>query len=1169
MPEIKAEQRMADLARNGPIERDVEQAITALKKGAQLLKYGRRGKPKFCPFRLSNDEGALIWYSGKEEKQLKLSTVSRIVPGQRTAIFRRHPRPEKEYQSFSLIYGERSLDLICKDKDEAEVWILGLKALVTAGLRRARTEIPPIDLTSPVSRTRISSPLTSPFSSGESLHQDQSGDVFKQLSPFGSPLRYEKQLEKSYSAGALVVGDTRNLFDSGSLGGSMHSAGSDLSSENLMNMKSGSGTPNDAFRVSLSSAVSSSSQGSAQEENEALGDVFIWGEGMGDGFLGGGTSRISSFSGGKMDALLPKALESTVVLDVQNIACGGRHALLVTKQGEVFSWGEESGGRLGHGVDSDVSQPKLVEALATVNTEFVACGEYHSCAVSLAGDLYTWGDGTHNFGLLGHGNDISHWMPKRVNGLLEGIRVSSIACGPWHTALVTSAGQLFTFGDGTFGVLGHNDTKSAYAPREVESLKGLKTVRAACGVWHTAAIVEVMVGYSSVSSCSSGKLFTWGDGDKGRLGHGDKEQRLVPACVAALVDYNFKQVACGHSLTVALTTMGQVFTMGSRDYGQLGDPDADGKLPGMVEGRLYEVFVEEIACGSHHVAVMTHKTEVYTWGKGANGRLGHGDERDRPTPTLVEALKDKQVKNIACGSSFTAAICLHKWVSGADQSVCSGCKNLFGFTRKRHNCYNCGLVFCHACSSKKALRASLAPSHSKPYRVCDPCYAKLKKAAETGNSSTAVLAKRATLRTMRSIDKDKLEKSEKSTKPGLASKPPVEQNKGSEGKSQHRRPKKSDVSSSRVSPAPNGMMPWGSVNVPPTFNSGFFQPKLMALATSISVPQSRNLSRAVSPLSRRSSPPRSTTPTPTITGLTIPKTVVDDLKKTNETLMEENLKLRQQVESFTRRCQGQEKELQRYMQQVRDANALAGEETAKSRAAKEVIKSLTAQLRDLAERLPPGSIRRPGAVTVRHDIPNGTHPPAVPDQVMSSEVDGSQNHVKKYHITPTSPSVRDGDTNGGSSPRSTVQGSPRSVDGSGSQGSRRQIAFRASEIDDTSYNSIALGGPRTGESGRSSNSITTTENGREERTETEWVEQDEPGVYITLTSLPGGGKDLKRVRFSRKRFSERQAELWWAENRQRVHEQYNVRGTERPNAGMNTPPRTEEGRIDSSQQIPV
>jgi hypothetical protein len=36
-------------------------------------------------------------------------------------------------------------------------------------------------------------------------------------------------------------------------------------------------------------------------------------------------------------------------------------------------------------------------------------------------------------------------------------------------------------------------------------------------------VVEVMVGYLSASNCSSGKFFTWADGDQGRLGHGDKE----------------------------------------------------------------------------------------------------------------------------------------------------------------------------------------------------------------------------------------------------------------------------------------------------------------------------------------------------------------------------------------------------------------------------------------------------------------------------------------------------------------------------------------------------------------------------------------------------------------------------------------------------------------------
>nr|XP_011458948.1 PREDICTED: uncharacterized protein LOC105349853 [Fragaria vesca subsp. vesca] len=66
-----------DLSRTFPVERDIDQ------KGAYLLKYGRRGKPKFCPFCLSNDESFLIWFSGKEEKHLKLSHVSRIISGQR------------------------------------------------------------------------------------------------------------------------------------------------------------------------------------------------------------------------------------------------------------------------------------------------------------------------------------------------------------------------------------------------------------------------------------------------------------------------------------------------------------------------------------------------------------------------------------------------------------------------------------------------------------------------------------------------------------------------------------------------------------------------------------------------------------------------------------------------------------------------------------------------------------------------------------------------------------------------------------------------------------------------------------------------------------------------------------------------------------------------------
>lgn len=56
--------------------------------------------------------------------------------------------------------------------------------------------------------------------------------------------------------------------------------------------------------------------------------------------------------------------------------------------------------------------------------------------------------------------------------------------------------------------------------------------------------------------------------------------------------------------------------------------------------------------------------------------------------------------------------------------------------------------------------------------------------------------------------------------------------------------------------------------------------------------------------------------------------------------------------------------------------------------------------------------------------------------------------------------------------------------------------------------------------------------------ETEWVEQDEPGVYITIRTLPGGAKELRRVRFSRELFGEAHARLWWEQNRARIQEQY-------------------------------
>ncbi|CAI0625535.1 unnamed protein product [Linum tenue] len=1065
---------MADLVSYGNADRDTEQALIALKKGAHLLKYGRKGKPKLYPFRLSYDETTLIWISSSGERSLKLSSVSRIIPGQRTAVFQRYLRPEKDYLSFSLIYnnGKRSLDLICKDKVEAEVWIAGLKALI-ASRQTGRSKIDgwtdgglyiddSKDLTSN-SASDSSVSITRDISSPEvvAVSSNPTSTSPKRFRPENSP-----QSDRSH-------------------------VGLDNNNTNMQVKGSGS----DAFRVSVSSAPSTSSHGSAPDDCDALGDVYLWGELISDSTVKISADKNATYLSSRADVLLPRPLESNVVLDVNHIACGVKHAALVTRQGEIFTWGEESGGRLGHGVGKDAIQPRL-----------------------------------------------------RISGPLEGLQIASVTCGPWHTALITSMGQLFTFGDGTFGVLGHGDRENIAYPREVDSLSGLRTIAVACGVWHTAAVVEVIVAQSS-SSVSSGKLFTWGDGDKNRLGHGDKEPRLKPTCVPALIEYNFHKIACGHSLTVGLTTSGNVFTMGSTVYGQLGSPQADGKLPCLVEDKLSGEFVEEIACGSYHVAVLTSKSEVYTWGKGANGRLGHGDVEDRKTPTLVEGLKDRNVKYIACGANYTAAICLHKWVSGAEQSQCSSCRQAFGFTRKRHNCYNCGLVHCHSCSSRKAIRAALAPNPGKPYRVCDSCYAKLSKVSESNN------IRRNSVPRLSGENKDRLDKSEiRSSKAALSSN--VDLIKQLDSKAAKQGKKAETFSLVRSSQTPS-LLQLRDVVLSTTIDLRSKVPKPVLTSSGMS-------SRSVSPFSRRPSPPRSATPVPTTSGLSFSKSIADSLKKTNELLNQEVMKLRSQVDGLRQKCEFQELELQRSAKKMQEAMAMTAEESAKSRAAKDVIKSLTAQLKELAERLPPG-VYDPESLKPAY-LPNGLDS----NGIHHADTNGDR-HSRSESISGMSLSSPTGLDF--SSANGNHHGSIQSFgDLSGHNGSREDHSdarlsngsgARSSRSILESIDGKESSGPiQDGETGsRTRDPVALPVNGN--HVEAEWIEQYEPGVYITLVALRDGTRDLKRVRFSRRRFGEHQAETWWSENREKVYEKYNVRGSDKSSVSAQAARRS-EGSVSSA-----
>ena len=148
----------------------------------------------------------------------------------------------------------------------------------------------------------------------------------------------------------------------------------------------------------------------------------------------------------------------------------------------------------------------------------------------------------------------------------------------------------------------------------------------ACGDFHTAAVT------------SDGAVYTWGRGDYGRLGHGDEDNQHTPKRVDALASVSVRALACGMRHTAALTSDGTVYTWGRGDDGELGHGNTSSQLVPKRVDALASVSVRALACGVMHMAALTSDGAVYTWGHGEYGELGHGDTSNQLTPKRVDAL---------------------------------------------------------------------------------------------------------------------------------------------------------------------------------------------------------------------------------------------------------------------------------------------------------------------------------------------------------------------------------------------------------------------------------------------------------------------------------------------------------------------------------------------------
>ena len=144
---------------------------------------------------------------------------------------------------------------------------------------------------------------------------------------------------------------------------------------------------------------------------------------------------------------------------------GRKQVPLTNSSNTGFYWGWNSVGQLGLGYsDGAEPLPQQVDALIGLNVCAVATGSFASCAVTAAGQLYTWGSGDQ--GRLGHGDATAQFEPERVEALQDEWVVAASA-GIKHTIAVTRDCRVFSWG-ATDG-LGLPETAAAEHEEEDEA----------------------------------------------------------------------------------------------------------------------------------------------------------------------------------------------------------------------------------------------------------------------------------------------------------------------------------------------------------------------------------------------------------------------------------------------------------------------------------------------------------------------------------------------------------------------------------------------------------------------------------------------------------------------------------------------------------------------------
>ncbi|MGK3753365.1 MAG: alpha-tubulin suppressor-like RCC1 family protein [Bacillariaceae sp.] len=376
------------------------------------------------------------------------------------------------------------------------------------------------------------------------------------------------------------------------------------------------------------------------------------------------------------------------------VAAATYHTLVVTKKGELYSFGVENcGGRLGLGDQQTQQCPlpkRVLGALQRRKVVSVAAAENHSLCVTSLGGVYSWG--SNRFGQLGDvsGNASaiqcgSRSLPRRVEDLKQHPCVA-VAAGEKHSVALSRKGEVYVWGDNASGQLGVSRRSGIQKVQRVEALWASSTTQSnSPKIAIAIAAAEQSTLVLTTGSPSSGlshvnTIYEFGHGNHVPVRvHFDVTKASNNGNQSSSFSSRFNRIAnptaiaCARYHNAAITSDGLVYTWGLRaeslgrgnNNKSLKQPQRRNSLPQLVTGMLPERgggLAVAIAASGSHTAVVCNNGALFTWGTtDEKNVLGHDGCRWCPNPKrvpgvhrAVDVAVAKEHTILLIGASFPA-----------------------------------------------------------------------------------------------------------------------------------------------------------------------------------------------------------------------------------------------------------------------------------------------------------------------------------------------------------------------------------------------------------------------------------------------------------------------------------------------------------------------------------